>query len=212
MDQDTPGLKPISQFLQPLAESSNNSTLSTSLLAKTDPIAAVERAKLLAGCYRKDDAADPETYAGAVAAVLSEYPPDIVQRVTDPRSGLPSRLNWLPTVKEVRDACEELDARQRRFTEAATREREQLAARKREILSRSVRPTIEEMQAKYGSSWGIPESSVEIEARRAERARALLTEANRRAFVAECKSAGISPDSPISPSLASVLQQKRVNT
>lgn len=27
--------------------------------------------------------------------------------VTNPVSGLPSKLNWLPTVKEIRDACEE---------------------------------------------------------------------------------------------------------
>jgi hypothetical protein len=42
----------------------------------------------------------------ALAAVLSCYPQPVVYRVTDPRSGLPGRSQWLPTVAEVKAACE----------------------------------------------------------------------------------------------------------
>ena len=67
---------------------------------------ASRRAGILLGCYRKGDAEEPEIYAAAVASVLTCYPQDVAQRVTDPRSGLPGRSQWLPTVAEVKAACE----------------------------------------------------------------------------------------------------------
>lgn len=42
----------------------------------------------------------------AVAATLAEYGPEVVEYVTDPRTGLPAKLKWLPSVAEVREACE----------------------------------------------------------------------------------------------------------
>ena len=68
---------------------------------------ATERAELLFGCYRKGDANDPDAYVGAVAAVLSEYPAETIKFVTDPRTGIPSRVDWMPTVGEIKRACEE---------------------------------------------------------------------------------------------------------
>lgn len=67
---------------------------------------ATRRAAILLGCYRKGDAEDPETYSASVAAVLSTYPQEVAYRVTDPRTGLAGRSQWLPTVAEVRAACE----------------------------------------------------------------------------------------------------------
>lgn len=58
------------------------------------------------GCYRKQDANDPDIYVAAVAAILNEYPPAVIDYVTDPRTGLANRLKWLPTVAEVREACD----------------------------------------------------------------------------------------------------------
>lgn len=58
------------------------------------------------GCYRKAEASDPDIYAAATAAVLNEYPQEIIDFITDPRTGLPSRLKWLPSVFEVREACD----------------------------------------------------------------------------------------------------------
>jgi hypothetical protein len=48
----------------------------------------------------------PETYVMALAAVLSCHPQPVVYRVTDPRSGLTGRSQWLPTAAEVKAACE----------------------------------------------------------------------------------------------------------
>jgi hypothetical protein len=66
---------------------------------------AAERTALMFGCYRKGDANDPETYCAAVAAVLSRYSQDVVEYVTDPRTGLPGSCKWLPSVAEVKEAC-----------------------------------------------------------------------------------------------------------
>jgi hypothetical protein len=41
-----------------------------------------------------------------VTAVLSEYEPEIIDWVCDPRTGLPRRLKWLPTVAEIAEACD----------------------------------------------------------------------------------------------------------
>jgi hypothetical protein len=58
------------------------------------------------GCYRRDEANDPEIYCAAIAAVLSDYPRAIVEYVTDPRVGIPSRIKWPPSVAEVMEACD----------------------------------------------------------------------------------------------------------
>ena len=70
---------------------------------------AAERTRLLFGCYRKGEANDPDTYTAAIAAILAEYPEQVIREVTDPRVGLPRKLSWLPTVKEVSDACDALE-------------------------------------------------------------------------------------------------------
>lgn len=58
------------------------------------------------GCYRKADANDPEVYTAAVAATLAEFSREVIEWVTDPRTGLPAKLKWLPTIAEVREVCE----------------------------------------------------------------------------------------------------------
>lgn len=206
MNDEIPGLRPINQLLQPLIGSSKNYAASTNLSVKTDAETAVSRARLLAGCYRKAEAADPETYAGAVAAVLAEYPPEIVQRVTDPRSGLPSRLQWLPSVKEVRDACEELDQRDRRLAERKKLERETIEDLKRQDANRSSRPTLEELKAKYGENWGLRSNDKAVQTEKDERRKSLQQRANQAAFEAECEANGFPSDSPISPSLAALIK------
>ena len=70
----------------------------------------MERATMLLGCYRRDEANDPEIYIAAVAAILSEYPRSVIEYVTDPRTGLPRTSKWPPNPAEVSEAC---DARKR---------------------------------------------------------------------------------------------------
>jgi hypothetical protein len=94
-------------FRPPLAGSPR--ALSTSgpfPLDTCPPEVATRRAAILLASYRKGDAEDPEIYSGAVASVLAAYPLAVAYRVTDPRTGLAGRMKFLPTVEEVRSACE----------------------------------------------------------------------------------------------------------
>lgn len=114
---------------------------------------AALRAKLLLGCYRTGEANDPETYVAAITAILSRYPEEVMTSVTHPVSGLPSKSSWLPTIKEVTDACNaavepivQNEARLKRI-------KEQFEMRERE--ARGVKPTLEQLRAKYGKDWGL---------------------------------------------------------
>lgn len=168
---------------------------------------AASRAQLMFGCYRKGDANDPDTYTAAVAAVLTRYPPEVVAQVTDPRTGLPSRSDFLPTVKEVHDACELIVEREARAVAREKMEREQVAETKRLNDFYRNQPKVD-LKARHGPNWGMkcdPEKENEAAA---ERRRVLLADANRRVFEAECQAAGFPLDSPVSPSLARLLAQK----
>lgn len=114
---------------------------------------AASRAKLLLGCYRTGEANDPETYVAAITAILARYPEDVITTVTHPATGLPSKKGWLPTVKEVTDACDEAlepilqnEARLKRIAE-------QMAMRERE--DRGEKPTLAQLKEKYGENWGL---------------------------------------------------------
>jgi len=113
------------------------------------------RAKILLGCYRTGEANDPETYVAAITAILARYPQDVVTSVTHPVTGLPSKKSWLPTVKEVVDACNEAHEPTLQNELRMKRIKEQLEARERE--ERGERPTLEQLKAKYGPNWGIGE-------------------------------------------------------
>jgi hypothetical protein len=79
---------------------------------------------MMFACYRKDDAHDPQKYCAAVAAVLGDgYTRAIIEYVTDPRTGIPSRQKFLPAVAEVREACDARAAhidRMERYSEVKT--------------------------------------------------------------------------------------------
>lgn len=67
---------------------------------------AAERARILLGCYRKGEANDPALYGKAVAGLLSQYSQNVIYEVTNPLMGLPSRTDFMPTLKELKHACE----------------------------------------------------------------------------------------------------------
>jgi hypothetical protein len=69
-------------------------------------VQALKATRQLLGCFRTGEANDPAIFAAAVAAVLSDYPLEIIQYVCDPRTGLPSSSKWMPTAAEVKAACE----------------------------------------------------------------------------------------------------------
>jgi hypothetical protein len=121
-------MKTIGELARAAAPSPQQLTLT--LNASSERLAmSAKYAKLLLGCYRIGDANDPEIYTAAVMAVLAEHPEDIMRAVVDPRAGLPARSQWLPTVKEVRDACAAATPRQSFTAEWDQRAKAQLAER-----------------------------------------------------------------------------------
>lgn len=114
---------------------------------------AIAAATFLVGCYRTGEASDPDTYFRALAALLGSYPTEVIHAVVDPRCGIPAQSQWLPTLAEVKAACE-------REMEPVYREREY--QRRRSDLARALppppsgdRPTIDQLKAQYGECWGI---------------------------------------------------------
>jgi hypothetical protein len=98
----------------------------------------------------------------AITAVLARYPEDIITQVTHPITGLPSNgKGWLPTVKEVRDACEQAYEPIVQKELRLKRIREQIEMRER--MERGERPTMAQLKAKYGENWGIGEPEKPIE-------------------------------------------------
>ena len=114
---------------------------------------AADRARLLLGCYRTGDANDPETYVAAITAILARYPESVITEVTHPASGLPSKKSWLPTVKEVADACDEIVEPIIQNEKRLKRIQEQMEARARE--DRGEKPTLAQLKERFGENWGI---------------------------------------------------------
>jgi hypothetical protein len=98
-------LQEISQYMPPLAPSKSGPS-NRNELPPCSPSLAAKQTRVLLGCYRKGEASDPEVYVTSVATVLTRYPETVVRKITHPVDGIPGKLNWLPTVAEVRQACE----------------------------------------------------------------------------------------------------------
>lgn len=111
------------------------------------------RAKILLGCYRTGEANDPETYVAAITAILARYPQDVITAVTHPATGLPSKKSWLPTVKEVVDACDAANEPNVQNELRLKRIKEQIESRER--MEKGERPTLAQLKEKYGPNWGI---------------------------------------------------------
>lgn len=87
--------------------------------------------------------------------MLAEYPMDVVRLVCDPRSGIPSKCNWLPTLAEIKAECEAWHAPMRRAAQREQEIVEQFAARDQEEAERPQRATLAELKAKHGETWGL---------------------------------------------------------
>ena len=114
---------------------------------------AAQRAELLLGCYRTGEANDPKTYVAAITAVLARYPQEVITSVTHPVTGLPSKSGWLPTIKEVTDACNASVEPIRQHEARLKRIAEQMEMRER--MDRGEKPTLEQLHSKYGKDWGL---------------------------------------------------------
>ncbi len=95
------------------------------------------------GGFRRGEANDPEIYAASVAAILSDYPEEVINFATDPRTGLQTRFEYPPSLKAVREECERLMLPIRRDEDREERERQYRALPPAE--DRSKRPSFQEL-------------------------------------------------------------------
>jgi hypothetical protein len=127
----------------------------------------MERVAMMLDCYPdRADAPQSPGHAAGLAAILADYPEEVILSVTDPRTGVQTRLKWRPLPYELKQACEADMAPLRRQWQ-----REKLAADAARLLPppREARPTGEELQARFGPDWGLartprrkpPEKSLE---------------------------------------------------
>jgi len=105
MPQD--GLQTIASQLPQLRGGSSNSLAGANSSSAPDLDYSLVKARMLLSCYRRDEANNPEIYVMAIASILSEYPKEIVDLVTDPRSGIAGRQKFLPAAAEIKEECEE---------------------------------------------------------------------------------------------------------
>lgn len=89
----------------------------------------------------------------AITAVLARFPEVVITSVTHPVTGLPATKSWLPTVKEVLDACAEAVRPIAENEARLKRIKQQLEAREREASG--IKPTREQLKEKYGDNWGL---------------------------------------------------------
>jgi hypothetical protein len=188
------GFKPLVHSSRPLMNSSQGLTRTSQEYAEKTAF-ATERARLLLGQFRRGEANDPETFITSVAAVFSRYPEATVISVTDPRTGLATKKDWLPTIREIVDECELLEAPNRR---AAERKRvaEQTLKNLTEFEARGkTKPTFEQLEEKYGPDWGLTGSG-KLEELRGE-------------YVSEAEQRVISTDKAVAESHRLILAEYR---
>lgn len=84
--------------------------------SRPDPVYCLEKAKAICGCYRRDEAHDPETFVSALALVLSEYSMDVIEYAADPRTGI-ARIYpmGIPQVGQIANYMEDLAIRRDRM-------------------------------------------------------------------------------------------------
>ena len=63
--------------------------------------------QFLFSAYRRDDFSDPEGFVAQLGTILTDFPEEVVNYVTSPKTGLQRRSKWPPTISEVLSACED---------------------------------------------------------------------------------------------------------
>ncbi len=79
--------------------------------------------------------------------ILAAYPIDVVQEIVDPLNGLPGKCDWLPTMAEIKRACDAIHLPRVARQEKERLIKEQLEERARLEALPSPRQTYEEFVA-----------------------------------------------------------------
>lgn len=180
---------------------------------------ALEAVGKLVGAFPNGSPANAKGYIGALAAVLGDYPRIVATKCADPLKGVARETRFLPTIADLVAWCEREKAGLQTIVDrddharALAKGAAERAAQDRELAAaRTLRPTLQQMQEKHGPNWGL--SAAEKQDLIVKAARdGHMRRANRAAFDAECKAAGVDPAlMPISPSLAKLLGSDAATT
>lgn len=68
---------------------------------------AARQATILLGCFKWDDAGNPEIITRAVIEMCCQYPEWAVKAVTDPLDGMPAHFSRMPALAEIKAALED---------------------------------------------------------------------------------------------------------
>lgn len=156
-----------------------NSSTSNPVPDRCSPVLATEAAKLLIGCYRRDDAANADIFATALVSVFCEYSEAIVRHVSDPRTGVPGKQKWFPSIAEVKEECDKVAERIQKAVDWQKREDRRLGELPAPIVNRAA--SMARIKAAY------PEVFAKVA--QSDRAKALAE------LVDRCAALGIDPGS-----------------
>lgn len=140
----------------------NNQFKKLAVVSSTQPSASSPKSKntemilrcqlRLFAAYRTDQYADPDGYVASLGMVLEQYPEDVVDFITNPRTGIQRTSKFPPTISEIVQACDARVADLKKQERYRNWGRSEVPALEQ---PRESRPTYEELKAKYGENWGI---------------------------------------------------------
>jgi hypothetical protein len=102
-------------------------------------------------CFRPSKGVDPQVFATAIVGILLQYPMDVVDEITSPVIGLPSRQEFMPSPFEVKQAAEKIMQPRRESQARAARikaqldERDAIEDQRRQPRKQSMRELEDEM-------------------------------------------------------------------
>ena len=157
----------------PLQTSKRMSQAVIRLLDVDDPrtigrtVTAAEAQAVLDSIAGRDQVCTPTEAADAVGRLLGLYPRDFVKRVCNPVTGLPSRLKFLPTLADLREALDAERLRRDRISASARwvvaqAERERREAEEKAAFEAS-RPSAEERAKRVQELIGSLRKSTEMD-------------------------------------------------
>jgi hypothetical protein len=103
--------------------------------------------------YARSDFVDPGAAILSMCSVFEDYSDAIIKYATDVKTGMQRRRKWPPTISEVVTFCDGESARAVRMNRYKNWGKQDTPP----IVEgpQPIKPTLEEMHAKYGKDWGI---------------------------------------------------------
>ena len=160
----------------------------------------------------------PDSYIGALAEVLAQYPRCVASYAGDLVRGVARETRFLPTPADVIAWCEREAAHLHRIVlrdnehQALLRQQQERADEAEKVAAaRKARPTYDDMKAKYGPNWGIGQPNDQDATHAKAQLAARMAAANRTMLLREYVGAEpveAAPGIPVSVTLRRMLAER----